>query len=29
MDDGLASAPAPESVRLGPADVPEMLDQLA
>ncbi|WP_439942134.1 GNAT family N-acetyltransferase [Streptomyces sp. BBFR115] len=26
VDDGLAAAPDPEAVRLGPADVPEMLD---
>ncbi|MEV0224873.1 GNAT family N-acetyltransferase [Streptomyces sp. NPDC050704] len=26
VDDGLAAAPEPEAVRLGPADVPEMLD---
>ncbi len=29
MDDGLAAAPDPEAVRLGPADVPEMLDLVA
>ncbi len=26
VDDGLAAAPDAEAVRLGPADVPEMLD---
>jgi ribosomal protein S18 acetylase RimI-like enzyme len=26
VDDGLAAAPEPEAVRLGPSDVPEMLD---
>ncbi|MFF7451539.1 MULTISPECIES: GNAT family N-acetyltransferase [unclassified Streptomyces] len=26
VDDGVPAAPAPEAVRLGPADVPEMLD---
>lgn len=26
VDDGIAAAPDPEAVRLGPADVPEMLD---
>lgn len=26
VDDGVAAAPEPEAVRLGPADVPEMLD---
>nr|WSY57104.1 GNAT family N-acetyltransferase [Streptomyces sp. NBC_00886] len=26
VDDGLAAAPDPEAIRLGPADVPEMLD---
>ncbi|MFI9803676.1 GNAT family N-acetyltransferase [Streptomyces sp. NPDC052301] len=26
VDDGLAAAPDPEAVRLGPADVPEMID---
>ncbi|MEV6836888.1 GNAT family N-acetyltransferase [Streptomyces sp. NPDC051133] len=26
VDDGLAAAPDPEAVRLGPADVPEMMD---
>ncbi|MCF3125015.1 GNAT family N-acetyltransferase, partial [Streptomyces arenae] len=26
VDDGVAAAPDPEAVRLGPADVPEMLD---
>ncbi len=29
VDDGLAAAPDPEAVRLGPADVPEMLDLVA
>jgi len=29
VDDGLAAAPDPEAVRLGPADVPEMLDLIA
>ncbi|CAM5714730.1 MULTISPECIES: GNAT family N-acetyltransferase [Streptomyces] len=29
VDDGLAAAPEPEAVRLGPADVPEMLDLVA
>ncbi|MFJ9736854.1 GNAT family N-acetyltransferase [Streptomyces sp. NPDC101166] len=29
VDDGLAVAPDPEAVRLGPADVPEMLDLVA
>lgn len=29
VDDGLAAAPDPEAVRLGPADVPEMTDLVA
>ncbi|MER7974911.1 MULTISPECIES: GNAT family N-acetyltransferase [unclassified Streptomyces] len=29
VDDGLVAAPEPEAVRLGPADVPEMLDLVA
>ena len=29
VDDGLSAAPDPEAVRLGPADVPEMLDLVA
>lgn len=29
VDDGLVTAPDPEAVRLGPADVPEMLDLVA
>jgi ribosomal protein S18 acetylase RimI-like enzyme len=29
VDDGLAAAPDPEAIRLGPADVPEMLDLVA
>ncbi|RPF30952.1 GNAT family N-acetyltransferase [Streptomyces sp. TLI_185] len=29
VDDGLAAEPEPEAVRLGPADVPEMLDLVA
>lgn len=29
VDDGLVTAPEPEAVRLGPADVPEMLDLVA
>ncbi|WP_239146260.1 GNAT family N-acetyltransferase, partial [Streptomyces sp. SID10815] len=29
VDDGLAAAPDPEAVRLGPVDVPEMLDLVA
>lgn len=29
VDDGLAAAPDPEAVLLGPADVPEMLDLVA
>lgn len=29
VDDGVAAAPEPEAVRLGPADVPEMLDLVA
>ncbi|MFI1354356.1 GNAT family N-acetyltransferase [Streptomyces sp. NPDC020898] len=29
VDDGLAAAPDPEAVELGPADVPEMLDLVA
>ncbi|MFF0013854.1 GNAT family N-acetyltransferase [Streptomyces sp. NPDC005374] len=29
VDDGLATAPDPEAVRLGPADVPEILDLIA
>ncbi|MET8331449.1 GNAT family N-acetyltransferase [Streptomyces sp. NPDC005181] len=29
VDDGVAAAPDPEAVRLGPADVPEMLDLVA
>ncbi|MEU9166624.1 GNAT family N-acetyltransferase [Streptomyces sp. NPDC048420] len=29
VDDGLAATPDPEAVRLGPADVPEMLDLVA
>ncbi|MGW0947923.1 GNAT family N-acetyltransferase [Streptomyces sp. NPDC002623] len=29
VDDGLAAAPDPEAIRLGPADVPEMLDLIA
>ncbi|GAA2429319.1 GNAT family N-acetyltransferase [Streptomyces glaucus] len=29
VDEGLAAAPDPEAVRLGPADVPEMLDLVA
>ena len=29
VDEGLAAAPEPEAVRLGPADVPEMLDLVA
>ncbi|MFG2887229.1 GNAT family N-acetyltransferase [Streptomyces sp. NPDC048297] len=29
VDDGLAAAPEPQAVRLGPADVPEMLDLVA
>ncbi|MFF4833888.1 GNAT family N-acetyltransferase [Streptomyces sp. NPDC001315] len=29
VDDGLAAAPDPEAVRLGPTDVPEMLDLVA
>ncbi|WP_330268896.1 GNAT family N-acetyltransferase [Streptomyces griseorubiginosus] len=29
VDDGIAAAPEPEAVRLGPADVPEILDLIA
>lgn len=29
VDDGLAAEPEPEAVRLGPADIPEMLDLVA
>ncbi|MGW2047050.1 GNAT family N-acetyltransferase [Streptomyces sp. NPDC001858] len=29
VDDGLAAAPDPEAIRLGPADVPEILDLIA